>query len=121
MKHELNITKGEWKSRGGYNDQLNQAIVEITNSKGEEFGTLYTNSQDITEEAANNAILITDAGNTYQSCGLTSSELRKQRDELLSILKIVAFSPTYDEAKNLYGHHNNHWTNKLSETLKNCE
>lgn len=41
------------------------------------------------EERRGHAKLITDAGNTYQKCGLLPSELLEQRDELLQTLKQI--------------------------------
>lgn len=50
----------------------------------------HINSQDVTsEESKANAELFADAGNTIQSCGLLPSELLKQRDEMIALLKEV--------------------------------
>jgi hypothetical protein len=77
---ELGITKGEWK----VDDEYLRHKIEINNSTIHLYHTVVTfNWTMITyNEAKSNALLIADAGNTAQKCGLLPSELLKQRDEL---------------------------------------
>lgn len=114
MKHELNITKGEWFEDGWH---------IMTNRKSQHTGVGYSKQIATVEnagtgEAEANAILITDAGNTYQSCGLTPSELLKQRDELKKALSDIAnqLSSSSSDLQIVFD------MRKIArETLKNCE
>jgi len=71
---ELGITKGEWQ----YRDHFSDGIIETEETI---IGHLmkWGSPED---ELQSNAILIIDAGNTAQKCGLLPSELLRQRDEL---------------------------------------
>ena len=79
---ELGITKGEWsidtadaikiKAEDGSNIAI---LTHLTNFKRRD-----------TDEVERNAMLIADAGNTAQKCGLLPSELLQQRDELREAL-----------------------------------
>lgn len=73
----LNITEGVWRSYmvgGGYRLQVHEGVPLLDGS---------------TAEANDNGILMADAGNTYQKCDLMPSELLKQRNELISALKLA--------------------------------
>jgi len=70
---ELEITKGEWIYDDGYEGAFVYAKTEIGITTIAEMASV--NSGD--------EMLIADAGNTAQKCGLLPSELLKQRDELL--------------------------------------
>ena len=71
---ELGITKGEWK----YRDHFSDGIVETEDTI---IGHLMKWGSPEDELQAN-ALLIADAGNTAQKCGLLPSELLKQNEEL---------------------------------------
>jgi hypothetical protein len=77
---DLGITKGEWK----VDEEYLRHKIEINNSTIHLYHTVVTfNGTMITyNEAKSNALLIADAGNTAQKCGLLPSELLRQRDEL---------------------------------------
>jgi hypothetical protein len=99
---KLNITPGEWKA----------SVIR--------FGKIYTGEDEIhlpdNEYAEHNARLIADAGNTYQQCGLLPSELLKQRDELLDVLREIRL--------NALGHDNpviKMLGGIASEAIKNAE
>lgn len=79
---KLKITPGTWK-----NDES-----DVYSDKG--IGNIickspyieFTNSRKYWEA---NAILIADAGTTYNQCGLLSSELLQQNEELKSLLQSI--------------------------------
>jgi len=75
---ELGITKGEWQ----YRDHFSDGIIETEETI---IGHLmkWGSPED---ELQSNAILIIDAGNTAQKCGMLPSELLRQRDELREAL-----------------------------------
>lgn len=79
---ELGITKGEWR--------IDMAdAIKIKAEDGSNIATLthLTNfKRRDTDEVERNALLIADAGNTAQKCGLLPSELLQQRDELREAL-----------------------------------
>ncbi len=75
---ELRITKGEWK----YRDHFSDGIIETEETI---IGHLMKWGSPEDELQAN-ALLIADAGNTAQKCGLLPSELLQQRDELREAL-----------------------------------
>ena len=65
--------------------------------------------------------LTIDEKRTLSECATLPSELMKQRDELLEVLKLVKICTNYTQAK-IYGVNNpNHWTNKIDNAIKNCE
>lgn len=82
---ELGITIGEWridtadaikiKAEDGSNIAI---LTHLTNFKRRD-----------TDEVERNALLIADAGNTAQKCGLLPSELLQQRDELREALNQI--------------------------------
>lgn len=76
---ELGITKGEWQ----YRDHFSDGIIETEETI---IGHLmkWGSPED---ELQSNAILIIDAGNTAQKCGMLPSELLRQRDELMEALE----------------------------------
>lgn len=76
---ELRITKGEWK----YRDHFSDGIIETEETI---IGHLMKWGSPEDELQAN-ALLIADAGNTAQKCGLLPSELLQQRDELREALQ----------------------------------
>jgi len=83
---DLKITKGEW-----YPDSNKQIVFSDQGEKDvvicEIDRPIHDCDNKTKEESENAAVLISDAGNTYQKCGLLPSELLKQRDELLEALK----------------------------------
>lgn len=84
----LDITKGKWSVQDGDDrGAFGQKGFAIYYGDNEEQVVDYVYEHD-------DAILIADAGNTYQECGLTPSELLEQRDELLEALELadLAFS-----------------------------
>lgn len=96
MKHQLDITKGEWKQNGINGIHSKSTCVALTQNN---------------EYRQQDAILIADAGNTYQSCGELPSELLRQGDELKKALSAIK-----ELSKNNMG-----YGNIIDETLKNCE
>jgi len=98
---ELGITIGEWridtadaikiKAEDGSNIAI---LTHLTNFKRRD-----------TDEVEPNALLIADAGNTAQKCGLLPSELLQQRDELREALaeqKRLYFSLFDEETSCMY-------------------
>ena len=87
---ELGITKGEWK----VDDEYLRHKIEINSSTIHLYHTVVTfGGTMITYNAAKaNAMLIVDAGNTAQKCGLLPSELLKQRDELKRMINSLSLS-----------------------------
>lgn len=98
---ELGITKGEWridtadaikiKAEDGSNIAI---LTHLTNFKRRD-----------TDEVERNALLIADAGNTAQKCGLLPSELLQQRNELKEALaeqKRLYFSLFDEETSCMY-------------------
>ena len=89
---ELGITKGEWKIR--LFPDGDDFFVEAPNINMLELGYGIEIMQDDfgehngypREQRFADAILIADAGNTAQKCGLLPSELLQQRDELREAL-----------------------------------
>ena len=84
---KLTITRGEWKP-----DSLKAFVLADQGSAYDaiicDMNRPIHDSEHLTKkESEDAAILIADAGNTFQSCGLLPSELLKQRDELLAALK----------------------------------
>lgn len=90
---DLKITKGEWYVDYDRIPNGVSAIAEHIAIVADEWdiGCVFTNITNEGDEERNNAILIADAGNTAQKCGLLSSELLKQRDELLEALKGLVY------------------------------
>lgn len=86
---KLNITKGEWKQynfTSKYNPQHSKMEGRGVYSDRHEIAKTAGKNQD---EADANAILVSDAGNTYQQCETLPSELLRQRKELLQALKEI--------------------------------
>ena len=88
---ELGITKGEWQ----YRDHFSDGIIETEETI---IGHLmkWGSPED---ELQSNAILIIDAGNTAQKCGMLPSELLKQNEELREALKNIANPIAYMESR----------------------
>lgn len=81
---ELEITKGEVEQNGNNGIHLkNGSCVALTHNG---------------ENKKADAELIADAFNTANKCNLLPSELLKQRDELLRVLKMLA-TATLDEGQ----------------------
>ena len=95
---DLGITKGEWK----VDDEYLRHKIEVNNSTIHLYHTVVTfNGTMITYNAAKaNALLIADAGNTAQKCGLLPSELLRQRDELREALADMVSQFAYEGTKN---------------------
>lgn len=88
---ELGITKGEWQ----YRDHFSDGIIETEETI---IGHLMKWGS-LEDELQSNAILIIDAGNTAQKCGMLPSELLRQRDELREALnKIMQLPETIGHA-----------------------
>jgi len=89
---DLGITKGEWQ----YRDHFSDGIIETEETI---IGHLmkWGSPED---ELQSNAILIIDAGNTAQKCGLLPSELLRQRDELREALIDMVWQFAYEGTKN---------------------
>lgn len=83
---DLKITKGEW-----YPDSNKQIVFSDQGEKDvvicEIDRPIHDRNNKTKEESENAAVLIADAGNCYQKCGLLPSELLQQRDEMLEALK----------------------------------
>jgi hypothetical protein len=83
--NKLKITTGLWIIEPDNNWECAVNIGE----EGKEcthFINLTNNDIEGWEEMHANAMLIADAGNTYQQCGLLPSELLKQRDKMIEVL-----------------------------------
>ena len=79
---ELGITKGEWRI-----DTADAIKIKAEDGSNIAILTHLTNfMRRDTNEVERNALLIADAGNTAQKCGLLPSELLQQRDELKEAL-----------------------------------
>ena len=81
---ELGITKGEWNVNGEYyrnKVMVNNSTIHVYHTVVTFDGAMVTYNN-----AKANAVLIADAGNTAQKCGLLPSELLRQRDELREAL-----------------------------------
>ena len=84
---ELGITKGEWNVNGEYyrhKVMVNNSTIHVYHTVVTFDGVMVTYNN-----AKANAVLIADAGNTAQKCGLLPSELLRQRDELREALKQI--------------------------------
>ena len=100
---ELGITKGEWKIR--LFPEGDDFFVEAPNLNKPELGYGIEIMQDDfgthngypREQRLADAVLIADAGNTAQKCGLLPSELLRQRDELKEALDRIADPIAYME------------------------
>ena len=77
---KLEITRGEWRVTNEKNENC-----FIHPFLGAAVARIYT-SNEHSDEAQANAILIADAGTTANKCQLLPSELLVQRDELLEAL-----------------------------------
>ena len=103
---DLKITKGEWEVNHDRTPNGISAIAEHIAIVSDEWdiACVFTDITEEGDEEKNNAILIADAGNTAQLCGLLPSELLKQRDELLEAAKGIAellpLTPTQEEWTN---------------------
>jgi hypothetical protein len=99
----MEITKGKWEvSKGlfaGYRITVDEVyVVELWKK--------------------DDAILVSDAGNTYQATNKLPSELAEANKELLEALKIAKLCSNHEDAKEAYGHINTHWTNVIDNTIK---
>ena len=81
---ELGITKGEWVVDFDRVPNGIGAIAEDIAIVADDWdiAAVFSDITDDGEESKANALLIADAGNTAQKCGLLPSELLQQRDEL---------------------------------------
>jgi hypothetical protein len=91
---DLGITKGEWI----YDDGYEGAFVYAKSETG------ITTIAEMASVNSGDEMLIADAGNTAQKCGLLPSELLKQRDDavdkvetLVGYLSIMALGKTPPE------------------------
>lgn len=85
---KLNVTQGEWKPRKSYDTEKRMDIFEIDSiNHASELATVWTGGLMTNAEAEANAILIADAGTTYNKCGKLPSELLEERNELVEALK----------------------------------
>ena len=98
---ELGITKGEWRI-----DTADAIKIKAEDGSNIAILTHLTNfMRRDTNEVERNALLIADAGNTAQKCGLLPSELLQQRDELKEALaeqKRLYFSLFDEETRCMY-------------------
>ena len=86
----LEITKGEWIQVGTHK-YPSIDVVYVKSEDGRILATVHglsdgKNNEQKSVEAESNTKLITDAGNTYNKCGVLPSDLLEQRDELLEAL-----------------------------------
>lgn len=85
---KLQITKGLWKSQ----QQTNGDIYISTNNWFNFLKVMFVhnaNTKEHREQCLYNSKLICDAGNTYQQCGLTPSELLEQNKQMKEALQIA--------------------------------
>lgn len=93
---ELKITPNKWyqSHREIPNDEDGMYSTQVYTGDGEIIATVSWYPKPKVNGVTgtyreDNAILIADAGNTTNSCGLLPSELLKQRDEMLEALKRI--------------------------------
>lgn len=86
---ELGITKGEWLVDFNRVPNGMESLSEQISIRTDEWdiACAFIDITDEGDEEKANAMLIADAGNTAQKCGLLPSELLQQRDELREVLK----------------------------------
>ena len=99
---ELGITKGEWRI-----DTADAIKIKAEDGSNIAILTHLTNfMRRDTNEVERNALLIADAGNTAQKCGLLPSELLQQRDELKEALAEMiwqfGYRSTYEGRESLH-------------------
>ena len=99
---ELGITKGEWRI-----DMADAIKIKAEDGSNIAILTHLTNfKRRDTDEVERNAMLIADAGNTAQKCGLLPSELLQQRDELKEALAEMiwqfGYRSTYEGRESLH-------------------
>lgn len=82
-ENRLHITAGEWE----YNNNNTEDYFDIESTHRIASICAAEETEVSREEHEANAILIVDAGNTYNKCGLLPSELLKQGDELREVLE----------------------------------
>lgn len=95
----MNITKGE-----AFQDGWHIMVDRKSQHTGVGYSKIIATVENAgTGEAEDNAVLITDALNTYQACNLLPSELLQQRNELLNALKMALMllprGMIYDDCK----------------------
>ena len=105
---ELGITKGEWivdfnrvpNGMASLNEQISIRTDEW------DIACAFVDITDEGDEEKANAMLIADAGNTAQKCGLQPSELLQQRDELREALAEMVwqfgYRSTYEGRESLH-------------------
>lgn len=79
---KLGIPQGKWEA-------LEYSLVGIKRDPIDHKTVAHTFSHKNRDECKAISVLIADAGNTAQKCGLYPSELLKQRDELLECVDLV--------------------------------
>jgi len=86
METKLKITSGEWIRKDG---TILNSNHDSKKGNIDEIAKCYCgfNVAETGEEAINNAILIADAGNTYQKCGLLPSELSEKLEMFIGGFK----------------------------------
>lgn len=113
MKNKLNITKGEWVASSHLSSDKTHKVNRVDSNIGIAVCIIRTNNQ---VNAENNAILIADAGTTYNECQILPSELLKQRNELLEALMLITY-----EYMNSVINTKEHIINNALQAIKNCE
>jgi len=96
----LGITEGEWSSKG-----IDETRIWVTHKNGLKSCLAHCNNQHMSSyngyidldfnELKSNAKLIADAGTTANKCGKLPSELLKERDQLIEVVKTTCkYLPT---------------------------
>lgn len=83
----LKITKGTWRCADGFDCITTSRLGIIEGSKIICEIKPHPSFDYSGEEAKANAQLLVDAGNVYQECGLTPTQLLEQRNSLMETLK----------------------------------
>lgn len=99
----MEITKGKW---------------ETWKSSFEDYNIIVNGFYIGEMRKEKDAILIADAGNTYQETNKLPSELAEANKELLEALRIVRICSNFNDAKEAYGQSPSHWTNVIDDIFK---
>ena len=87
-KEEVTSPKGEWEYFPEYDTAWEQDIYTINTPILEDFVSVHR-SKNTPDQDELVAILIVDAGNTYQKCHELPSNLLEQRNKAIELLKKI--------------------------------
>lgn len=86
---ELNISRAVWTYKEEYDPKYDQPVCNISTKGIDNFITVWSGNDEMTEECKANAQLIAEAGTVANECGKTPRELLEERNELLEALEEV--------------------------------